>query len=1016
MTAITIGLSMCLLVIVSFLFGNKLATRHAPMIDAVMEIKLETATAHLWFMESLSHGNSEDMDKVLTHLEQAESYARSIVDADINNQEGFNPLRNQGISQEIIHIQEHLNEFKQITEQYLGAQIKPDRAIDQRYNASYTEFVTHADELKNRLMTLIQNELYQFEMIQQGLVILIILATVTGLAMIVRNQRWWQTHTDELNRLQQVARESERKLSTLIDNLRGMVYRCRKDEYWTMKFVSDGCEALTGYTPDELINNSAISYADLIVPDDRKSVEDGINRSTSENKPFELTYRIRRKDGEIRWVWEKGRQIPESSDSPDILEGFISDITQITKAKEQLSRAEAEWTQAMDQFDDIVYLLDMNRHLLRANNAFYRTLNATPDECLGRHIVDLIHPFGEDESCVVCQIQEARSESVITMEADDINNPTNKPLEITLKLVNDNGGNATGMIVNLHDLSNTREIEERLRLSASVFENSVEGVVITNPEGNIIEVNRAFCDILGYPKDEVIGQNPKLFKSGRHDKDFYRSMWKSLNTAGQWRGEIWNRRKNGSIFPEWLTINSVHDESNKLTHYIGIFSDITHIKRSQEQIDHLSHHDPLTDLPNRLLLQERLEQAIKLANRHDNKLAVVFIDVDRFKQINDSFGHPIGDQLLQNISSRLLGRLSEGDTLARISGDVFVLLLEDVDNAEKTGVAVNNILSAFNDPFQLGSNQISITASVGIALFPGDATDATTLMRNADAALHRAKEAGHNQYQFYTEELTQNAFKRVSLENSLRQAIQQNEFFLVYQPQVEAESERVIGAETLIRWHHPELGPISPAQFIPLAEETGMILEIGNWVLTEACRQGEKWLQQGLDFGRLAINIAGPQIQHGKLADEVSDVLANSGFPPAMLELEVTEGFIMQEAEVAIEQLNLLRDLGITLSIDDFGTGYSSLSYLKRLPIHTLKIDQSFVQDIPENSEDVAITCAIIALGNSLDMSIIAEGVESAEQSQFLKEHGCKLAQGFFYSEPLTASEFEEFLRSHNQK
>ena len=1007
---------MCLLVIVSFLFGNKLATRHAPMIDTVMEIKLETTSAHLWFMESISHGKREDMDKVLAHLEQAEQHTNSLLNIEGSNQDTVEPLEGLEVHQEIIHIQEHLGTFKQITEDYLSAQVNPDNDFDQRYNSSYAEFVTHSDELKNKLMTLIQDELYLFETIQQGLIILIVLATITGLTMIVRNQRWWSAHTEELNHIQQIARESERKLSTLIDNLRGMVYRCHKDEYWTMVFVSDGCNALTGYAPDELLNNSSISYADLIVPEDRKSVEDSISKSTSENKPFELTYRIQRKDGEIRWVWEKGRQIPESNDGTEILEGFITDITQIKKAKEQLARADAEWTQAMDQFDDVVYLLDMDRHLLRANNAFYRMLNATPDECLGQHIVDLIHPFGEDKSCVVCQIQESRIESVITMEADDINNPSKKPLEVTLKLVNDDKGEPTGMIVSLHDLSNTREIEERLRLSASVFENSVEGVVITDPDGKVIEVNRAFCDILGYSRNEVIGQNPSLFKSGRHDKDFYHSMWKSLDTVGQWRGEIWNRRKNGSIFPEWLTINSVHDSSNKLTHYIGIFTDITHIKRSQEQIDHLSRHDPLTDLPNRLLLQERLEQAIKHANRHGDMLAVASIDVDRFKQINDSFGHPSGDQLLQIIAARLLVRLNDGDTLARISGDEFVLLLENVDSVEKTGVAANTIMSAFSDPYLLGTHEISITASVGIAIFPSDGSDATTLMRNADTALHRAKEAGHNQYQFYTEELTQNVFKRVSLENSLRQAIQRKEFFLTYQPQIDTESKRIIGAETLIRWDHPKLGLVSPSQFIPLAEETGMIHEIGNWVLHAACQQGSKWLQQGLDFGRLSINIAGPQIQQGKLADKVTDVLAISGFPPTMLELEVTEGFIMQEAETAIEQLNSLRDLGITLSIDDFGTGYSSLSYLKRLPIHTLKIDQSFVKDIPENAEDVAITCAIIALGNSLGMSIIAEGVESAEQSQFLSEHGCKLAQGFFYSKPLTVKEFEEFLHNHKHE
>jgi diguanylate cyclase (GGDEF)-like protein/PAS domain S-box-containing protein len=709
--------------------------------------------------------------------------------------------------------------------------------------------------------------------------------------------------------------------------------------------------------------------------------------------------------GEERWVYSEARRDLDEQGQPRRLTGILQDITERKETQAQLARAGIEWTQAMDQLDDPVYMVDMERKLVRANHAFYRTIGIDAEHSVGRHIAQLIHPEGDPKLCPVCRAQEARREITVTLEPHDPFNPGDRPIESSLKLIRDSQGKTTGMLVTQHDLTRARQIEERLRLSASVFENTDEGVVITDEYGNILDVNRAFCEILGYRRDEVIGHNPRMWRSGRHDHDFYREMWQSLSETGRWRGEIWNRNKDGLVVPEWLNISGVFLESGELTHYVAVFSDISQIKQSQDSLHRLAHHDPLTDLPNRLLLTERLQHSIARAERTGAGIAVVFLDVDRFKRINDSLGHPIGDRLLKEVAARLSAAVRREDTVARLGGDEFVVVLEGIGRARDVQAAVHRILSGFEAPLRLEDHEVGVTASLGVSLYPRDGEDVTTLLRNADAAMYQAKESGRNTFHIYTEDLTRKAFQRVLLESSLRHAIGEGELRLHYQPQVDLSSGRTIGVEALCRWQHIDLGMIAPSDFIPLAEETGLILPLGTWVLRTACRQGREWLDAGIGFGRIAVNLAGPQLQRGGLADLVLGILADTGLPPACLELEVTEGFIMQQPEFAIKQLGKLRDRGVMLAIDDFGTGYSSLSYLKRLPIHRLKIDRSFVRDIPSDPDDMAIARAIIALGRSLGLDVIAEGVETAEQARFLCRSGCCAAQGFWFSEALPAEE-----------
>ena len=804
-------------------------------------------------------------------------------------------------------------------------------------------------------------------------------------------------------------RYSEERYRTLVEQLPDIIYTAALDEAFTTQYVSPQIEHILGFSPEEVLAIPAF-FTKRMHPEDRERVLGEVRQSLRQNTPFRSEYRIAAKDGHTVWLHDEAHIIQPGAGRPQILLGVMRDITQHKHAEQELARVEAEWTQAMDQFDVAIFLLDMNRRLLRANSAFYRMINIDAEHCLGRNIMNLLHPNGEQKPCPMCQAIADLREGVTTMEPGEYNNPTGCPIEITLKLIRNTSGAATGILMAMHDLSRARQTEQRLRQSAIVFESTAEGVFITDSEANILDTNRAFTEITGYERSEALGADPKILKSGRHDENFYHDMWHSINETGRWRGEIWNRRKDGSLYPAWLTISSVLNGEGKLTNYVAVFSDISSVKHSQEQMVYLAHHDALTGLPNRLLFHARLDHALKHAERNHSMLAVIFLDLDRFKNINDSLGHPAGDTLLKQVAKVLVHSVRLNDTVARIGGDEFVMVLENIREVENAAKAAEKLMLAFTKPFALEGQEIHVSASMGISIYPRHGEDASTLLRNADAAMYRAKEEGRNTYQFYTRQLTKIAYERVLLENNLRRALELDELRLLFQPQVDLHTGHIVGAEALVRWQHPELGIVSPAKFIPVAEDCGLIHIIGNWVLHTACAKAEQWLKNGLDFGHIAVNVAGRQLQRGGVVNSVKAALDQSGLSLSMLELEVTENFIMREAEHAIDQLEALRKLGVVLAIDDFGTGYSSLSYLKRLPINKLKIDQSFVHDIPADPNDMAISNAVIALGKSLQMTVIAEGVETEEQAQFLRKAGCHEAQGYLYSRPVTAEKFEVLL------
>ena len=558
-----------------------------------------------------------------------------------------------------------------------------------------------------------------------------------------------------------------------------------------------------------------------------------------------------------------------------------------------------------------------------------------------------------------------------------------------------------------------RRAEDRLRQSAAVFEHTREGVIVTDPELRITLVNRAFCDITGYTAPEVLGRNPSLLSSGRHDRDFFGAMWTSINNAGHWQGEIWNRRKNGEVYPELLSISAVKNEQGQATNYVGVFADISKLKASEDRLDFLAHHDPLTRLPNRLLMNSRLEHAIGFAARDKQRLALLVIDLDRFKDVNDSYGHAMGDELLQQVADRLVTRLRSVDTLTRLGGDEFTVLLESIAHEEDAARVASDIIAALGEPWWLSNGvQISIGASIGISLFPEHGKKAAELFQHADAALYRAKAEGRGRYKYFTETMTRNARERIDMESKLRDALDWGDLRVHYQPQVDIASGRIVGAEALVRWQDKQLGLIMPAQFIPIAEETGLIARIGEFVLRETCLQGKRWLDAGYRPLTLAVNLSPRQILRDDINALVNRVLAGTGFPASSLELELTESALMEHEEDTIAMLNRLRAIGVRLAIDDFGTGYSSLAYLKRFPLDVLKIDKSFVDDIPFKPDDMAIAATIISMGHTLGFKVLAEGVETTEQLDFLTEHSCDMYQGYLKNKPLPAGEFEQLLKT----
>lgn len=579
--------------------------------------------------------------------------------------------------------------------------------------------------------------------------------------------------------------------------------------------------------------------------------------------------------------------------------------------------------------------------------------------------------------------------------------------DLSIAPVRDNDGAVSHFIYVQNDVTERYRAEERARLAVSVFDSAREGILITDAFGKVLSTNRAFTAITGYAHDEILGRNPRFMQSGQQESSFYRGMWEELKERGEWRGEIWNRRKDGAVVPLLLSISAVPNAEGIVTHFVAFYTDIMRLKEAERRLEMLAYYDPLTGLPNRTLIYERLHQAISRAERENTRIGIMFLDLDRFKVINDTLGHEMGDQLLCQVAGRIKDCLRQVDTVARLGGDEFIVLLEKVEHIQQIHHVVQRVLAALVAPYQLsGRREVYSGASIGIAFFPEDGADVDTLLRNADTAMYRSKSEGRNGYRFYASAMNALHLERLQLENDLRRALKRREFIVHYQPKVALDTGQTLGLEALIRWNHPERGMLAPREFIGLAEETGLILDVERWVLHQVTEQHRAWRGSPLGMLSISVNLSAPHLEpNARLIPTLRDLLDASDSPNKWLELELLESSMMPCNSEIPKVLWEIRELGVRVAIDDFGTGYSNLAYIKHLPIDILKIDQSFVRDIANDPNDAAIVEAVTALTRSLKITAVAEGIETERQVAFLRKHGCPEGQGYHFSRPMGAED-----------
>ncbi|MGC9458076.1 MAG: EAL domain-containing protein [Halothiobacillaceae bacterium] len=709
--------------------------------------------------------------------------------------------------------------------------------------------------------------------------------------------------------------------------------------------------------------------------------------------------------------------LPHAAEQPEGRMMVVRDITREKRAIDEARHHLQNQALLLKAVGEGVYGIDPEGRCTFANDAAISLLGYNREEVLGADLHALFHhhrPDGSDyppEECPIHQTlrdgQTRHAEEWFIHKAGHF-----FPVEITITPVHTAD---SGAVVVFRDMSERRRIEEDLRIAGVAFEH-MQPVIIADRDQRILRVNEAFEQMTGYTAEEAIGQTPRLLQSGHHDKNFYRAMWDQINRVGQWQGEVMNRRKDGGIYAEWLNISVVRDEAGEITHYVASVHDLSEQKKAQEEIEKLAFYDPLTGLPNRRLLKDRLRQAIAVSQREQNYGALLFIDLDNFKTLNDTRGHAIGDLLLESVARRLTESMRESDTVARIGGDEFVILLSQlgrqVDQAEETAAQVaEKILAQISRPHELAGQKHAMTPSVGVSLFLGNRMDADQLLKQADIAMYQAKDAGRNAIRFFDPETQTRLERHVEMESRLRHALENGELTMHLQPIVD-QSGHVRAAEVLARWPQPDGQWISPGEFIPLAEQTGLIVPLGNWITESACRLLAGWQDRPeLSSLTLSVNLSARQLMQGSCTGQMTGLLERTGAPAQLLKLEITETTMMSNQLDVIEIFKDLCALGVRLSLDDFGTGYSSLSYLKRLPLNQLKIDQSFVRDITTDGNDAAIVETIIAMARALDLGVVAEGVETEEQFAFLRAHDCDLYQGFLFHRPMPVEAFEQLMR-----
>ncbi|MFJ7813995.1 EAL domain-containing protein [Pseudomonas asiatica] len=749
-------------------------------------------------------------------------------------------------------------------------------------------------------------------------------------------------------------------------------------------------------------------------------------RDSGHDQPLHCQLRFRHRDGGWRCYDIREQVLTRDADGlVTRIIGVGKDVTVQIEASQSLRDSEQRYRMLAESISDVIFSTDRLLQLnyvspsvqgvlgYQADWIFangWQSIVANPSQLTGIYsLMERVSKAMGDPA----QLAQLRSQLPTQLFLFDCLRADGRkiPIELRLVLVWDDEERFEGVLGVGRDISQQRRAEKDLRMAATVFEHSTSAILITDPAGYIVQANEAFSRVSGYAVSEVLDQLPGMLTVDEQQEGHLRYVVKQLYQRGSWEGEVWLKRRDGDHYPAWVGITAVLDDEGDLASYVCFFTDISERKASEQRIHRLAYYDALTHLPNRTLFQDRLYNALQQAERQKAWVVLMFLDLDRFKPINDSLGHAAGDRMLKDMAQRLLACVDNDDTVARMGGDEFTLLLQPRATRE---MALNraihvaeNILGSLVRPFVLENREFFVTASIGIALSPQDGSELSQLMKNADTAMYHAKERGKNNFQFYQAEMNASALERLELESDLRHAMEQNEFILYYQPQFSGDGKRLTGAEALLRWRHPTRGLVPPGDFIPVIEELGLVVDVGDWVLREASRQLKAWHKAKVRVPKVSVNISARQFSDGQLGTRIATILEETGLPPACLELELTESILMREVNEAMQILASLKNLGLSIAVDDFGTGYSSLNYLKQFPIDVLKIDRTFVDGLPEGEQDAQIARAIIAMAHSLNLAVIAEGVETHEQLEFLREHGCDEVQGYLFGRPMPANQFE---------
>lgn len=744
-----------------------------------------------------------------------------------------------------------------------------------------------------------------------------------------------------------------------------------------------------------------------IHPDDMPRVQAVTEESMNSHVKVSIEYRLVQPDGSTTYVLGEGEPVFDAVGKMTHRIGTVKDITDIKLAEQALQHEKNFVDAILQSANSLLVVLDNTGRIIRFNRACEKLTGYSFDDIGGTFVWDTLLE-AKDITPVKQVFEDLRTSALPNNYKNNwvTKDGEKRMIEWSNSVITGNDNIISFIVTIGNDITERMMVEAERDKHARALDQSADSVMITDRNGDIEYVNPSYENITGYSREELIGQNPRIVNSGKQDDSFYKRLWETILAGEVFRDVLINRAKDGSLYYEEKTIAPLLDSEGRVTSFVSTGKDITERVETQERMYYLAHHDVLTDLPNRILFLERLGHALTGIDRRDQICAVLFLDLDRFKNINDTLGHDIGDKLLQAVGERLKESVREGDTVARLGGDEFTVLLENIQSADAVAPVARKVLTELAVPYQIDDHELYSSASIGISMYPDDGADPKTLLKNADTAMYRAKDQGRNTYQYYSAEMGARVREYLTLETGLRHALDRNEFEIYYQPQVDLVEGTPFGAEALLRWRHPEHGLISPDDFIPLLEDTGLIVPVGEWVVKQACEQAMQWRKDGLQLQRMSVNLSSRQFDELDFLDNILEIVRQSGVPAGLLEIEITESLLLRQSYYTVDVLQLLDSSGIRIAIDDFGTGYSSLSYLKRYPISTLKIDRSFVRDITTDQGDAEIVKAILAMARSLKLNVIAEGVETKKQEEFLSKAGCRKVQGYLYAKPCPATQF----------